>query len=71
MALGYALAGMDESLRPDIPAYHRLHGAVHDGYPDLSLVATSLRKAHTARVNDSSGVFSTRKAFNAGPRCAG
>jgi 2-dehydro-3-deoxygluconokinase len=37
------------------------------GYPRLSLVATSLREAHTATVNDWSAVCSTRDQFFAGP----
>lgn len=48
--------------------YERLHGEVLDAYPDLALVATSLREAHTASVNDWSAVGSTREAFFVGPK---
>ena len=71
-ALGYALAGVDDSLTGlDVGAYERLHREVLDGYPNLSLVATSLREAHTASVNDWSGVCSTRDAFFVGPELRG
>jgi len=40
---------------------------VLDGYPNLGLVATSLREAHTATVNDWGGVCSTRERFVVGP----
>jgi 2-dehydro-3-deoxygluconokinase len=67
-ALGFSLEGVDESHTDlDVTAYERLHREVLDGYPDLALVATSLREAHTATVNDWSGVCSTRKASYAGP----
>ena len=60
-ALGYSLEGVDESHTDlDVSAYERLHREVLDGYPNLALVATSLREAHTATVNDWSGVCSTR-----------
>ena len=44
---------------------------VLDDYPNLQLVATSLREAHTATVNDWSGVCSTRDGFVVGPPFAG
>ena len=40
-------------------------------YPNLALVATSLREARTATVNDWSAVCSTRDAFVAGPQMRG
>ena len=40
-------------------------------FPSLALVATSLREAHTATVNDWSGVCSTRDGFFVGPSYAG
>ncbi len=71
-ALGYTLEGVDDSHTDlDVSAYERLHREVLDGYPNLSLVATSLREAHTATVNDWSGVCSTREAFFAGPEMHG
>ena len=71
-ALGYSLEGVDESHTDlDVSAYERLHRDVLDGYPNLLLVATSLREAHTATVNDWSGVCSTREAFFVGPQMRG
>jgi len=67
-ALGYSLDGVDESHTDlDIAAYERLHREVLDGIPNLTLVATSLREAHTATVNDWSAVASARDGFFAGP----
>jgi 2-dehydro-3-deoxygluconokinase len=67
-ALGYSLEGVDDShTNLDVAAYERLHREVLAGYPDLALVATSLREAHTATVNDWSGVCSTRDGFFVGP----
>ena len=37
------------------------------GYPNLALVATTLREAHTATVNDWGAVCRTREAFHVGP----
>ena len=71
-ALGYSLDGVDESLTDlDVGAYERLHRDVLEGYPNLALVATSLREARTATVNDWSGVCSTRDGFVVGPELRG
>ena len=71
-ALGYSIEGIDESHTDlDVSAYERLHREVLNGYPNLALVATSLREAHTATVNDWSGVCSTREAFHVGPELRG
>lgn len=71
-ALGYSLDGIDESHTDlDVAAYERLHHKVLDGYPTLALVATSLREAHTATLNDWSGVCSTREGFHVGPEIRG
>jgi len=71
-ALGYALDAVDESLTDlDVGAYERLHREVLGGYPNLALVATSLREAHTATVNDWGGVCSTRDGFFVGPELRG
>jgi 2-dehydro-3-deoxygluconokinase len=71
-ALGYSLEGVEESLTDlDVAAYERLHREVLGGYPDLALVATSLREAHTATLNDWSGVCSTRDGFCVGPAMRG
>jgi 2-dehydro-3-deoxygluconokinase len=71
-ALGYSLAGVDDSHTDiDVAAYEQLHHDVLSGYPGLAVVATSLREAHTATVNDWSGVCSTRDGFFAGPAMRG
>jgi 2-dehydro-3-deoxygluconokinase len=71
-ALGYSLDGVDESHTDlDVAAYERLHHKVLDGYPKLALVATSLREAHTATLNDWSGVCSTHEGFHVGPEIRG
>jgi 2-dehydro-3-deoxygluconokinase len=63
-ALGYGM--FDEQL--DLGAYADLHRRVLDDYPQLRLVATSLREARTATVNDWSGACSSRDEFSVGPR---
>jgi 2-dehydro-3-deoxygluconokinase len=63
-ALGYGTFGDDV----DRDAYADLHRRVLDDFPQLRLVATSLRDARTATVNDWSGVCSTRDEFVVGPR---
>ena len=71
-ALGFALDGIDESHTGlDVGAYERLHRDVLDGFPDVGLIATSLREAHTATVNDWGAVASTRDAFVVGPAMPG
>jgi 2-dehydro-3-deoxygluconokinase len=71
-ALGYTLDGIDEShMDLDVVAYERLHREVLGGYPNLTLVATSLREAHTATSNDWSGVCSARDGFYLGPELRG
>jgi 2-dehydro-3-deoxygluconokinase len=61
-ALGYGDYG-----RIDLDAYADLHRRVLDDFPGLRLIATSLREAHTATVNDWSGICSTRDRFVVGP----
>jgi 2-dehydro-3-deoxygluconokinase len=71
-ALGFSLEGVDEShAELDVAAYERLHQEVLGGYPNVAVVATSLREAHTATVNDWSGVCSTRDTFLVGPEMHG
>jgi 2-dehydro-3-deoxygluconokinase len=71
-ALGFALANADESHTGlDVGAYETLHRDVLAAYPNLRLVATSLREARTATVNDWSAVASTRDAFVVGPAMPG
>ena len=65
-ALGYGTYG-----EIDLDAYAELHRRVLDDYPRLQLVATSLREAHTATVNDWSGICSTRDEFVVGPSFSG
>jgi 2-dehydro-3-deoxygluconokinase len=66
-ALGFEV----EFERVDVDAYRRLHEQVLGAYPGLSLVATSLREAHTASRTDWSGVCSTRDGFFTGPALQG
>jgi 2-dehydro-3-deoxygluconokinase len=71
-ALGFAVENVDTSHTGlDVGAYERLHRDVLGAYPNLRLVATSLRDAHTATVNDWSAVASTREAFVVGPSMPG
>jgi 2-dehydro-3-deoxygluconokinase len=71
-ALGFSVEGIDDSHTGlDVRAYRRLHTEVLAGYSNLALVATSLREAHTATVNDWSGVCSTRDDFFVGPAMPG
>ena len=71
-ALGFELEGPGEAQAGlDLGAYETLHRDVLAAYPNLALVATSLREAHTATVNDWSAVASTRDAFFVGPTMPG
>jgi 2-dehydro-3-deoxygluconokinase len=71
-ALGFAIEGVDESHTGlEVGAYERLHREVLGAYPNLAVVATSLREAHTATVNDWSALASTRDAFLVGPAMPG
>ncbi len=52
-ALGFAIEGVgDEYTRLDAAAYRPMIEAVMREYPDLSVVATSLRVARSASIND-------------------
>jgi len=63
-ALGFALDGVDESHTGlEVAAYGHLHRDVLGAYANLALVATSLREAHTATINDWSAVASTRETL--------
>ncbi len=71
-ALGYEVEGADaELLELDASAYDRLLGAVLDDYPKLRLVASTLRQARTATVNDWTAVARTRGSLHLGPRFDG
>jgi 2-dehydro-3-deoxygluconokinase len=71
-ALGFAIEGVDESHTGlEVGVYERLHREVLGAYPNLAVVATSLREAHTATVNDWSAVATTGDAFFVGPAMPG
>lgn len=71
-ALGFPIDGLDESHTGlEVDSYRDLHERVLDAFPHLAVVATSLREAHTATVNDWSGVCSTRDGFVVGPSFTG
>ena len=68
-ALGYELEGTDENLLElEVAQYERLLQRVLADQPQLVLVASTLRQARTATVNDWSAVCRTREGFHAGPR---
>jgi 2-dehydro-3-deoxygluconokinase len=62
-ALGYG--GFEEAL--DLDTYAALHRRVLEDFPQLQLIATSLRHARTATRNDWSGIASTRDELIVGP----
>ena len=66
-ALGYG--AFDEDA--DADSFAELHGRALDDFPQLQLIATSRRSAHTATVNDWGGVCSTREEFVVGPELPG
>lgn len=72
-ALGFEIDGVDDDLRElDLAAYERLLCTVMEGYPQLELVATTLREVRSATVNDWSAVCHTRdEGFLVGPRFEG
>jgi 2-dehydro-3-deoxygluconokinase len=71
-ALGFSVDGIDESHTGlEVESYRDLHERVLDAFPRLDVVATSLREATTATVNDWSGVCSTRDGFVVGPSFRG
>jgi 2-dehydro-3-deoxygluconokinase len=69
-ALGFAIEGADESfVELNLDAYKRLLEGVLDAYPQLVMVATTLREVRSATVNDWTAVCATRdEGFQAGPR---
>ena len=71
-ALGFQIDGAVESHTDlDVASYERLHAQVLAGFPNLAVVATSLREVRSATVNDWSGVCSTRERFVVGPQMRG
>ncbi len=70
--LGYQLDGVDDNLLElEIATYERLLGRVLDDHPQLALVASTLRQARTATVNDWTAVCRDRDGFHVGPRFDG
>jgi 2-dehydro-3-deoxygluconokinase len=68
VALGYELGRGDADLLDlDVDAYEQLLAEVMRGNPHLAIVATTLREAVTATVNNWSGVCRTRDGFHVGP----
>jgi 2-dehydro-3-deoxygluconokinase len=67
-ALGYELAGDSELLELELPVHERLLGDVMADYPNLGLVACTLRQARTASRNDWTAVGRIRSRFYEGPR---
>jgi 2-dehydro-3-deoxygluconokinase len=68
-ALGFEVAGADENLIDlDLDAYEELMQEVMTAYPQLQLVATTLRQARSATVNDWTAICATRDdGFHVGP----
>ena len=67
-ALGYPLEEADANLlQLDLGSYERLLGRVLDDQPQVALVASTLRGARTASLNDWSAVCRTRDGFSRGP----
>jgi 2-dehydro-3-deoxygluconokinase len=66
-ALGFAVAGLDENHSLlDVGNFQRMMGKVVDEYPNLSVIATTLRHAKTATVNDWGAIcFSGGEFFQA------
>ena len=54
-------------LELDVGSYERLLGRVLDDQPQVGLVASTLRRARTASLNDWSAVCRTRDGFLVGP----
>jgi 2-dehydro-3-deoxygluconokinase len=70
--LGYELDGVDDNLLDlNLETYERLLDRVFADHPHLGLVASTLRQARTATVNDWTAVCRTRDGFHAGPRLDG
>jgi 2-dehydro-3-deoxygluconokinase len=66
--LGYDLEGMDgDLLELEVAHYERLLERVLDELPQLEVVASTLRQARTATINDWTAVCRMRSGFHAGP----
>jgi 2-dehydro-3-deoxygluconokinase len=66
-ALGYSLDGDENLLALEHERYGALLGQVLNDESQLALVASTLRQARTATVNDWTAVCRTRDAFHIGP----
>ena len=68
-ALGFEIATTNENLVDlDLGAYEALLEDVMTGYPQLEIVATTLRQVRSASINDWSGICRTRaEGFHVGP----
>jgi 2-dehydro-3-deoxygluconokinase len=66
--LGYPVDGVDEDLLElEVALYEELLGRLLSDHPRLALVASTLRQARTATVNDWTAVCRTREGFHVGP----
>jgi len=72
-ALGFEIATEDENLVDlDLGVYEELLQAVMAGYPQLEVVATTLRQVRSATVNDWNGICMSRdEGFHIGPNLEG
>jgi 2-dehydro-3-deoxygluconokinase len=70
--LGYHVEGQDDDLLElEVAHYERLLERVLGELPQLALVASTLRQARTATVNDWTAVCRTRSGFHVGPSLDG
>jgi 2-dehydro-3-deoxygluconokinase len=71
-ALGHHAEGIDEGLLElDVGQYERLLQRVLDELPQLAVVASTLRQARTATINDWTAVCRTRSSFHVAPALEG
>ncbi len=71
VGLGYPLAADENLLELDVREYERLFERVLRDNPRLSCIASTLRQARTASINDWSAVCMTPGKFHLGPRFDG
>jgi 2-dehydro-3-deoxygluconokinase len=70
-ALGFEVEGVDENLSDlDTSSFRRMIETVVATYPNLQVVATTLRNAKTATINDWSAICYCAGAFYQAPRIA-
>jgi 2-dehydro-3-deoxygluconokinase len=70
--LGYDVEGMDDNLLElEVAHYERLLERVLAELPQVALVASTLRQARTATINDWTAVCRTRAGFHVGPSLDG